>query len=153
MIRFLTINFMKTISFDTPQIKLILDTVFASVYGLYWQTHSCHWNIRAEDFYSLHIMLEEQYTTLWKSLDEIAERYRVFDLTAPTESIAADATFSTSPRKTLLTGLLNAGTATIDVLRQAIDDLDALGDVAGADVLTGMLAQHEKHAWMIKSSI
>ncbi|MFZ4461716.1 MAG: Dps family protein [Patescibacteria group bacterium] len=143
---------MKT-TLDTTQIKTILDTVFASVYDLYFKTHSSHWNVVAQDFHELHIMLEGQYTYLWGSLDEIAERYRVFGLTAPTQSVSVDASLSTAVRDELLGGLLTTAERTIDVLRTSINTLDTLGDLAGADLLTGMLATHEKHAWMIRSSL
>ncbi len=138
---------------DTQKIKHTLDTVFGSVYDLYFKTHSCHWNVVAKDFHELHIMLEGQYNYLWSSLDQIAERYRVFDLPAPTVSHAVDASFSTESRDVLLTTLLSFADETIIVLREAIETLTAQDDAAGADLLTGMLAEHEKNAWMIRSSI
>lgn len=144
---------MNKLPVDTKLVKKSLDAVFSAVYELYWKTHASHWNVVAQDFHELHVMLEEQYTYLWKSLDEIAERYRVFDLKAPTQSIAVDASLSTATRKILLTGLIDTGEATIAVLRTAIEDLETAGDAAGADALTGMLAEHEKAAWMLRSSL
>jgi starvation-inducible DNA-binding protein len=138
---------------DAKRIGEILDSVFGSVYDLYWKTHSCHWNVVAKDFYGLHMMLEEQYKTLWASLDEIAERYRVFELNAPTKSNSSDASFSTAGREEMLSKLLMTHEATIAVLRDAIDGLSEAGDEAGADMITGMLAEHEKMAWMIRSSV
>jgi starvation-inducible DNA-binding protein len=114
----------------SAQIKTTLDCVFSEVYDLYFKTHSCHWNVVAKDFHELHTMLQEQYTFLWNSLDEIAERYRVFEIAAPTTSIAVDASLSLLQRDELLKALLETQGKVIDTLKSTIETLEQLGDVA-----------------------
>ena len=69
---------------DTSIVSTALKSTFNAVYELYFQTHSCHWNVTGTEFHSLHAMLGAQYTRLWNSLDDIAERFRVIQMSAPT---------------------------------------------------------------------
>ena len=136
-------------------VKIItaLDHSFRSLYQLYFQTHACHWNVTGTDFASLHAMLGEQYTRLWNSLDEIAERYRVMGELSPTSVGAIDAPMSILPRSEMLTALCTEQKAVILVLKSCIEELTLENDYSGADLLTGLLAEHEKECWMTQSSI
>ena len=57
--------------------------LLADTYTLYLKTHNFHWNVTGPMFNSLHTMFMTQYTDLWTSLDEIAERIRALDHFAP----------------------------------------------------------------------
>ncbi len=146
---FLTIFSMK----DTIVVSTVLKSTFNAVYQLYFQTHSCHWNIIGAEFYPLHEMLGAQYTRLWTSLDAIAERFRVIDMPAPTSIGPVDASLSTLISQKMLTELVQSQEAVIAVLRSSIETLTIENDFAGADLLTGLLAEHEKECWMTRSSI
>ncbi len=44
-------------------------------YSLFYQnTRGCHWNIKGESFFELHLKFEELYNDLLLKIDEIAER-------------------------------------------------------------------------------
>ena len=60
-----------------------LSRVLADTYMLYLKTHNFHWNVEGANFRNLHLMFEEQYQALWKSLDELAERIRALGQYAP----------------------------------------------------------------------
>ena len=136
-------------------VKIIpaLHTSFTSIYHLYFQTHACHWNVTGTDFASLHEMLESQYTRLWNSLDLIAERFRVAGEFAPMSVDAVSAPMSISSRSEMLKALSTEQKAVILVLKSCIEELTLENDFSGADVLTGLLAEHEKECWMTQSSI
>ena len=60
-----------------------LKKLLADSYTLYLQTHNFHWNITGPQFRELHLMFEEHYTELAIAVDDIAERIRTLDVTAP----------------------------------------------------------------------
>ena len=139
------------------QNQLILEStlqeVFLAVFKLYFKTHSYHWNIQSENFFSLHSLLEEQYTTLWNSLDDIAERFRVHELSAPKELPSVSALWLGSSSSQMIEDLFLGHKDIKEILRKAIWILAWIGDEAWADFLTWLLAQHEKMAWMLNSSL
>jgi len=51
----------------------------------------------------------------------------------------------------MLAELLGDHETLIRVLRAAVDETTHLGDAGTADFLTGLLEQHEKMAWMLRS--
>ena len=65
------------------QLKVILGTNF----GLYFKSHSFHWNIEGADFVQYHTYLDGFYNAVWANTDLIAEkisediRGRIQDLT------------------------------------------------------------------------
>ncbi len=60
-----------------------LSRLLADTYVLYGKTHGFHWNVTGPMFNTLHLMFMDQYTELWNSLDEIAERIRALGVVAP----------------------------------------------------------------------
>ena len=120
---------------------------------LYWQTHTSHWNVTAPDFISLHQMFEEQYTFLWNTLDELAERYRALELPAPIKTPSVDGKLSLLPRAELLASLLAQGEATAQGLKDAIEIFDDLDDTVSEDLAIGILATIDKNNWMLRSSL
>ena len=61
-----------------------LSRLLADTYVLYGKTHGFHWNVTGPMFNTLHLMFMDQYTELWNSLDEIAERIRALGVVTPT---------------------------------------------------------------------
>ncbi len=138
---------------QNADLKPIFTEYFNKVTSLYWKTHSAHWNLVSTDFYSLHKLLDEQYNALWDSLDAIAEHMRALELAAPHQLQAETALPLGSERNAFLEELIEAQGALVQWLRTAIREVDALGDISGADFLTERLAEHEKMAWMLKASL
>lgn len=129
--RIILINFaiMET-SVKTETVRSVLDRVFAETFALYFKTHSYHWNVRDKDFHSAHVMLEGQYDALWDALDEIAERFRAFDLAAPSSIAAVSALPYGTSKDTMFADLLAGHESVIEALRSGIDSLEAAGDAA-----------------------
>src|SRR4028119_133787 len=55
-----------------------LNRLLADEHVLYIKTRNYHWNVTGPRFHSLHVFLEEQYTQLAETIDEIAETARQF---------------------------------------------------------------------------
>ena len=98
-------------------------------------------------------MFEEQYTFLWNTLDELAERYRTLELPAPIKTPSVDGKLSLLPRAELLASLLEQGEATAQGLKDAIEIFDDLDDTVSEDLAIGILATIDKNNWMLRSSL
>jgi starvation-inducible DNA-binding protein len=136
-----------------------LNKVLADSYALYLKTHGYHWNVRGPNFQSLHVLLEGQYQDEWAALDDIAERIRALGELAP-QGYAAFGNLSSikdgDPEQDwegMFKELKTDNETVIATLRAAFPVADEAGDEATADLLTQRLAAHEKHAWMIRSTL
>jgi starvation-inducible DNA-binding protein len=126
---------------------------------LYTKTRNYHWNVIGEHFRDLHKLLEEQYEQLAVAIDETAERTR--QLGAPALATMTEflkqAHLKEQPGDypdafTMLSNLCADHEAVIQWLRQAADDCDEkYHDMGTNDFLLGLMQEHEKMAWMLRS--
>lgn len=125
---------------------------------LYVKTRKFHWNVMGESFMELHKLFETQYKQLEESIDEIAERIgKLGEKTIGTmEEFLKHTSLHESPGKYLsskemLTELLKDYENVIINLRKYINAAsEQYKDVGTADFLTGLLAQHETTAWILR---
>jgi starvation-inducible DNA-binding protein len=137
----------------------ILDRTLSDLYVLYTKTRNYHWNVVGEHFRDLHKLLEEQYTELDEAIDLVAERSR--KLGAPAlgtlKEFLQHASLKEQPGDypdsfTMLSNLCGDHEAVIQWLRQAADDCDEkYHDMGTNDFLIGLMQEHEKMAWMLRS--
>ncbi len=138
----------------------VLNFLLADEYMLYATTHDYHWNVTGPDFHGLHLLFEAQYEEIHESLDDIAERIRALGVGARgnwadlTKSLrlSAERGIGLSP-ELMLSGLLGLHEKMIVQLRTDATRAATLGDLGTADFITGLLRQHEKAAWMIRSHL
>lgn len=135
-----------------------LRTVLASSYGLYFKTHSFHWNVEGMNFKELHELFEVQYTAIWNSLDEIAERIRSVGDYAPsnTEQLVQGSIISDESKpsnaKQMLDILVADYNKIITLLKDSIKLSEQENDPISGDLFTQLLAFYEKNIWMLKST-
>ncbi len=136
-----------------------LSKVLADTFTIYQKTHGYHWNVRGPNFRGLHLLLEEQYNEIWTSVDEIAERIRALDAFAPmghgalgnlTSIKDGDPALSSTE---MLQDLAAGHEATVATLKNAAKVADDAGDISTNDLCTQRITAHEKHLWMIKSTL
>lgn len=138
----------------------LLTLLLADEYLLYTKTRNYHWNIRGPRFNDLHKFFESQYELLDEKIDEIAEFIRYFDHPAP----ASLGTFLKNTRlkedlspiassEEMVKALLADHESLIAYLRADIATIETSdGPVEVADLLTGLLADHGKMAWMLRAT-
>jgi starvation-inducible DNA-binding protein len=137
----------------------ILNTLLADEFLLYTKTRNYHWNVTGPQFNDLHKFFEAQYEALDDVIDEVAERVRALGGRAhgSLEEFRAGARLGEKPgtvpaARDMLAALLADHEAIVRALREDIDTVNDRGrDVGTADFLTGLLEQHEKSAWMLRS--
>jgi len=137
----------------------LLNTLLADEYMLYTKTRNYHWNVTGLQFNDLHKFFETQYEALDDIVDEVAERARSLGGRAAgtLEEFRKTARLGEDPGRVpaardMLAGLLADHEAPTRSLRADVDTVtDKYRDTGTADFLTGLLEQHEKMAWMLRS--
>jgi len=135
--------------------------ILADEYVLYTKTKKAHWNVEGLDFHAKHVLFEEQFTKLDEMIDDIAERIRTIghyvsgslreflSLTSLSEK-----TDSSNDSRGNIHELLADHRSIIISIREAIGSEDGkMLDLGTSDFLTGIMATHEKMAWMLSSSL
>ena len=136
-----------------------LKRVLGDTYALYLKTHGYHWNVEGPNFKSLHELFELQYTAIWQSLDEIAERIRILGVYAPTgpqlaELATIDAADNDVPSaNTMVQNLVAAQAAWLEGAKVALDIADDEDDEGSESLLSDLISAHEKMAWMLRASL
>ncbi|MEZ0391074.1 MAG: Dps family protein [Pseudobdellovibrionaceae bacterium] len=134
-----------------------LSRLLADSYTLYLTTHNFHWNVTGPMFQTLHVMFMEQYTELWQSLDEIAERIRSLGHPAPgtyaqfNQLTTLEEVEGVPKAKEMVRILVQGHEAVAKTARSIFPLAEEGGDESTLDLLTGRLQTHEKTAWMLRS--
>lgn len=144
---------------DRGTVAQALSRALADSYAVYLKTHGYHWNVRGPGFYGYHNLLEQQYTELWAALDVIAERIRALGELAP-QGYTAFANLTaikdgdpSAEAEAMIRELMRDHETVIATLRAGLETAGEAGDDASADLFTQRLAEHEKAAWMLRSSL
>ncbi len=137
----------------------ILNQLLSDEYLLYTKTRNFHWNVTGPDFSELHKFFEAQYEELDEIIDEVAERARSLggNSLGSHREFLQHAKLKESPShgldsEKMLSVLLSDHEAVIQSLRKSLEICaDELKDMGTCDFLTGLMEQHEKMAWMLRS--
>ncbi len=144
---------------DRQGVVAILQTLLADEYVLYTRARNYHWNVTGPQFNDLHKFFEAQYEAIDAIIDEVAERARALGGTvgATLAEFVKGTRLHETPGRTPaaldMVGDLLADHETI--IRQLRADVEACAakfhDAGTQDFLTGLMEQHEKMAWMLRS--
>ena len=142
--------------------KVVVDAtarLLADSYTLYLKTHNFHWNVTGPMFTTLHTLFEMQYSELALAVDEIAERVRTLGARAPGSyaEFAALTAVKEAKGTTAATQMLRqlvADQATLAASAQrVVQEAQAAGDEASADLGIRRMQVHQKNAWMLRSHL
>lgn len=137
----------------------LLDVLLADEFVLYTKTRKFHWNLVGSSFMELHKFLEAQYMALDEIMDSVAERSRKLGsiATATLKEYLANTRLKEFPGKNpesmaMLANLLTDHETIIRCLRADLETTQTKYHDAGTcDFMTGLLQEHEKMAWMLRS--
>lgn len=134
-------------------------TILGTNFGLYFKSHSFHWNVTGSNFNEYHAFLGQMYTQIWNNTDLIAEKIRMLGAFAPTsigrlielsdveeEDVIPDA-------MEMFRRLLKDNQRFIFHLKAGIVAADNEDEPAISNFLQDLLDQHQKHNWMFKSIV
>lgn len=136
----------------------LLSTVLADEMTLYVKTRKFHWNVSGESFMEIHKLFEDQYKQLEASIDEVAERInKLGGKTIGTMSEFSELTnLKESPKKypsqkEMLKELLDDHeTVIVELRKDIVTSEEENKDIGTTDFLTGLMAQHETIAWILR---
>jgi starvation-inducible DNA-binding protein len=136
----------------------LLNSFLADLHVLYIKTRKFHWDVAGPSFKEYHEFFEEQYTAIEEEIDLVAERVR--QLGGRPVATMKDFLEQTSLKEDydghidtpeMFKRLLADHEQIIRELREDVETTDEkLNDAGTADFLTGLMEEHEKHAWMLR---
>lgn len=135
-----------------------LNQLLADEHVLYNKTRNYHWSIEGPSFMEFHKLYEGQYTMLAEAIDEIAERIRTIGhfaegrLKELIKLASLEEPEAPTDQASQTANLIDDHETIIIRLRKLIEDFDEKHkDIGSSDFVTGLLKQHEKMAWMLRS--
>jgi starvation-inducible DNA-binding protein len=143
-------------------IVAILSKVLADEVVLYTKLRKFHWNVTGPNFLPLHELFEDQYDDVADVIDTVAELIRQYGAMAPgtlTEfqklTRLKEAAGKNPAADAMVAELAADHEALVRHLRADLEliDEDYGDDVASQDVLTSIMEQHMKFAWMLRASL
>jgi starvation-inducible DNA-binding protein len=123
-----------------------LEKVLGAEFALLTKTRGYHWNVEGPNFSQLHALFQSQYEQLDGFVDQVAERSRALGRYARIDQPAS--TGAAKTWKAMVMDLEKDHESLAAQIEVAMDFLDA----GTADLLTGMLEEHQKQAWMLRAT-
>ncbi|RYE17799.1 MAG: DNA starvation/stationary phase protection protein [Sphingobacteriales bacterium] len=153
----------KEISLEERKVKPIVDLLndlLANYHIHYQKLRGSHWNVKGQNFFTLHIKFEELYTEALVVIDELAER--ILTLGKPPYS-----TFADYIKTSKLTEANTIGMKDTDMVKAIIADMATLielereimevtaeaGDDGTNDMVNKFMQYKEKNTWMLRSFV
>jgi starvation-inducible DNA-binding protein len=161
-----SINYRKTMSakeinLTEKQVKPVVDMLndYLANYHIHYQKlRGCHWNVKGQNFFTLHLKFEELYTNAQTTIDEIAER--VLTLGKPPHSRFADYIQESAIQEidtigmadtAMVEAILGDMTKLIELERDLLEATEKAGDDGSNDMVNRFMQFKEKTIWMLKS--
>ncbi|QBO57364.1 Dps family protein [Chryseobacterium salivictor] len=153
-------NNSKIIGLDETDCKKIsekLNILLADYSVFYQNTRGAHWNIKGDQFFTLHPKFEELYNNLVLKIDEIAERILTLGST-PNHNYSDYLTLSTikeskevSNADKAVENILASFKTVIDSQRELLDLTEKAGDEGTNSLMSDYITEQEKEVWMYNS--
>jgi len=140
----------------------MLNLILADEYVLYFKARKFHWNVSGPLFDMLHNgIFKNIYERLEETTDEVAERIRAlggYPLSTMTEFVQ-HARLKEAPgvdamdARNMVFELLNDYETLIRIMRENDKNISGMGDSVTSGYIQTLILQHEKTAWMLRSSV
>jgi starvation-inducible DNA-binding protein len=151
----------KEISLNEKEVKPIVDMLndYLANYHIHYQKlRGCHWNIKGQNFFTLHAKFEELYTNAQATIDEIAERVL-------TLGKAPHSRFEDYIKESTINEINTIGMNDMDMVQAILDDMMKLiamerelllateeaDDDGSNDMVNRFMQFKEKTNWMLRS--
>lgn len=132
---------------------------FASEFSFYLKAHQFHWNSVGRMFYQDHGLFGQIYEEVYDSIDSFAERIRTFDTFMPGSYTrfsmlsAIDDETEILDVNSMYEELLSDNEKMLKVLKMVYDIAERFGKHGFSNFLAERMDAHEKHGWMLKSTL
>ncbi len=136
-----------------------LNSILANTYSLYLKTQNYHWNVTGPSFKALHELFQSHYEEMIPAIDLLAERIRTLDekVDGTYEHFAKLSIIKPGNRnlnsQEMVADLIDSNLLLNNLLHKGVEISQQCGDEATADILINRMEEHQKHVWMLKSSL
>lgn len=138
-----------------------LSKILADEFVLYSKILKFHWNIEGPDFHTVHLYLETLYQEQQTIVDNVAEKIRIVGHYVPATlkdylelTHLTEETKGGNDSQSIFAELLEDYESIIIFLREEIQPISDQWKAEGiSDYITGLMEQHEKTAWMLRSHL
>lgn len=144
----------------SKQIAEELSDLLATTYALYLKTQNFHWNLKGQNFISLHLLFEKNYKEMADAVDEIAERIR-------SVGFDAEGSFSAFQKRSKIPEAKKALSQqkVIQELLEGHEEICRMGrkmirlfqvdlkDDISSDLVIKQVSFHDKAAWILRSHL
>ncbi|MGN6397250.1 MAG: Dps family protein [Mucilaginibacter sp.] len=151
------------ISLDEKKEKPVVDhlnELLANYHIHYQKVRGCHWNVKGNNFFTLHLKFEELYTAALTTIDELAERIL-------TLGKAPYSTFADYIKESAIKEINTIGLKDTAMVKAIVEDMATLikmerdlleitaeaGDDGTNDMINRFMQFKEKNTWMLRSFI
>lgn len=142
---------------DCKKIADKLNELLADYSIFYQNTRGAHWNIKGDQFFTLHLKFEELYDNLVLKIDEIAERILTLGHT-PNHNFSDYIQLSTikeskevSDGTKCVENILSSFKVVIELQRELLEITEKAGDEGTYSQISGYISEQEKEVWMYNS--
>lgn len=142
---------------DCKKISEQLNALLANYSVFYQNTRGAHWNIKGDQFFTLHPKFEELYNNLVLKIDEIAERILTLGAT-PNHNYSDYLELSSikeskevSDANKCVENILASFKIIIDLQRGLLDITEKAGDEGTNSQMSDYITEQEKEVWMYNS--
>jgi len=146
---------------NRQELSGMLNALLADEMLLYIKTKNFHWNVKGVHFTEYHELFDEQATAILPNIDNIAERVRALGF--PSAGSMQEYLQITHLKENtqrgvksmdMISRLLNDYETVIRHLREGADKAsEQYHDEGTNDFLIGLMKEHEKTAWMLRSHL
>lgn len=133
---------------------------FASEFNFYLRAHACHWNVQGPDFKQYHELFGMIYEEVYGSIDTFAENIRKLDSIVDVDSINERSMVNLPDKEDNLAGpagmvemLLGDNDRLVKLFAMVYKLAEDSGEYGLANFLAERQDAHQKHGWMLRSSI
>ncbi|MDO5615283.1 MAG: Dps family protein [Cruoricaptor ignavus] len=142
---------------QSQEVAKKLNVLLANYSVFYQNTRGSHWNIKGDQFFTLHPKFEELYDSLVLKIDEIAERILTLGAT-PAHNYTDYLKVSTiqeskevSDATACVENILASFKIVIDLQRELLELSDEAGDEGTNSQMSDYITEQEKEVWMYNS--
>lgn len=153
----------KEISLEEKKVKPVVDhlnDLLANYHIHYQKLRGCHWNVKGQSFFTLHVKFEELYTAALTTIDELAERiltlgkapYSTFKDYIGTSTLKEIQTIGLKDTD-MVKALIEDMATLIEMERELLEITDKAGDDGTNDMVNRFMQFKEKNTWMLRSFV
>ncbi len=135
----------------------LLNRQVANLGVLYVKLHNFHWLVKGPQFYQLHQLFENLYDEVTEKFDVVAERVLMLEEkpVATLKEFLQVATIKEATGTETMVAMIESVISDFKLLEKEMTEgiklAQDLSDEVTADILIGMVADLQKHLWMLKS--